>query len=96
MSPDASARHQDHKSIDCSQHVAGRHVLIQRKFVKQCRLIDLPLAHHETHSRLRCLSESALPIVHKLEFFNTNGQQRTLRRPLCNSARRFGSFGAKG
>jgi hypothetical protein len=63
--------------INRPKHVVGRHVPIQRKLVKKCRLIDLPFAHHETHSRLRCLSESALLTVHKLEFFNTIGHERT-------------------
>jgi hypothetical protein len=46
------------EAVDRSQHMVGRHMLLERKLAKQNTLIDLPLTHHHLHSSCDDWSES--------------------------------------
>jgi hypothetical protein len=67
---------QINEPVDRPKHVDGRHVPRQRELMENCRLIGF-VRPSWLHPRLRCLSESALPTVHKLEFFNAICHKQT-------------------
>ena len=60
------------EAVDRSQHMVGRHMLLERELIKQSTLIDLPLTQHHLHSRCDNWSKSAKQPHRNLRLFQQN------------------------
>jgi hypothetical protein len=58
------------EAVDRSQHMVGRHMPLEREFVKQSALIDLPLTHHHLHSSFVTGVNQQNNTIATSEFFN--------------------------
>jgi hypothetical protein len=81
-SPDASARLRDQRT-GRSPEACGRPARAAPAITRGKEPLDrFAVRPSWLHPRLRCLSESALPTVHKPEFFNTIRQEQSFRESV--------------